>query len=236
VTTPRFTLRADVNGTWTGVERIRLDAGEVDGAIDAVRAFMRTTGTTIASWWLSELSTPSDVEERLLASGLRRIESDYLLDGLLLTRAPPPAQPGVKARPVASAAEFVAATEAQYEAFATPAEQRRDADALTEQYELHRTSDVDVHYAAWVDGRLAGCARAMFSSRGVFMAGGSTLPWARGRGAYRALVRARWDDAAARGTPALAVSAGSMSAPILLRLGFESVCRFRRIEDVLSSS
>jgi hypothetical protein len=195
---------------------------------------MRTSGTTIASWWLSELSTPSDVEDRLLAGGLRRIESDYLLDGLLLTSAPPPAEPGVTARRVADAAEFIAATEAQYEAFATPAEQRRDAAALTEQFELHRTRDVDVDYAAWIDGRLAGCARAMFSPRGVFMAGGSTLPWARGRGAYRALVRVRWDDAVARGTPALAVSAGPMSAPILRRLGFETVCRFRRIQDVLS--
>jgi hypothetical protein len=195
---------------------------------------MRTTGTTIASWWLNELSTPSDVEERLLAGGLRRIESDYRLDGLLLTGAPPPAASDVNVRTVASAAEFVAATEAQYEAFATPAEQRRDAAVLAEQFDLQRTSDVDVHYAAWIDGRLAGSARAMFSPRGVFMAGGSTLPWARGRGAYRALVRVRWDDTVARGTPALAVSAGPMSAPILLRLGFETVCRFRRIEDVLS--
>ena len=34
-----------------------------------------------------------------------------------------------------------------------------------------------------------------------------TLPDARGRGAYRALVRARWDDAVRRGTPALVVHA-----------------------------
>jgi hypothetical protein len=225
-----------VNGTWTGVERIRLDAGAVADSVDAVRAFMRATGTTIASWWLSERATPGDVEQRLLAAGLRRIESDYLLDGMILTSAPPRPPGGATARTLADAAEFVAATEAQYEAFGTPAAQRRDAAALTAQYELHRTSDVDVHYGAWVDGELAGYGRAMFSPRGAFMAGGSTLPWARGRGAYRALVRARWDDAVARGTPALAVSAGPMSAPILRRLGFETVCRFRRVEDVLSAS
>ena len=52
--------------------------------------------------------------------------------------------------------------------------------------------------------------------------------WARGRGAYRAVVRARWDAAVARGTPALAVGAGPMSRPILERLGFEQVLQFRR--------
>ena len=51
--------------------------------------------------------------------------------------------------------------------------------------------------------------------------GGATLPEARGRGCYRALVRARWDEAMALGLPGLAVQAqyGS-SAPILRRLGF----------------
>jgi hypothetical protein len=45
----------------------------------------------------------------------------------------------------------------------------------------------------------------------------------RGRGAYRALVRARWDAAVDRGTPALTVGAESMSRPILARLGFVNV-------------
>jgi hypothetical protein len=63
--------------------------------------------------------------------------------------------------------------------------------------------------------------------------GGSTAPWARGRGLYRALVRARWDYAVARGTPALATHAvPDTSYPILRRLGFEDVCTIRRLEDV----
>ena len=44
-----------------------------------------------------------------------------------------------------------------------------------------------------------------------------------GLGAYRALVRARWEAAAARGTPVLTVGAGAMSRPILERLGFSIV-------------
>jgi len=52
---------------------------------------------------------------------------------------------------------------------------------------------------------------------------GGVLAEARGRGAYRALVRARWDDAVAARQPALVVHAGAMSRPILERLGFHAV-------------
>jgi hypothetical protein len=45
----------------------------------------------------------------------------------------------------------------------------------------------------------------------------------RGRGVYRALVRARCDAVVERNTPALTVGAGRMSQPILERLGFITV-------------
>ena len=47
----------------------------------------------------------------------------------------------------------------------------------------------------------------------------------------RALVRTRWDEAVRRGTPALVVHAAPTSEPILRRLGFEEVCRLRRLRD-----
>jgi len=204
----------------------------VDDAIATVREFMETTRTKIASWWLTELSTPADVEERLLAGGLVAVEDDYHLDGLLLTTEPPAGPPDVVARPVESAEEYVAANESLYEAFDLPADRRKDAASLAAEYELRSTADVDAVYGAWLDGRVVGCARTLHTPVGLFMSGGSTVPSARGRGVYRALVRARWDDAVARGTPALAVSAGAMSSPILRRLGFEKTCAFRRLRDV----
>ncbi|HEY6054335.1 MAG TPA: hypothetical protein VIU86_10415, partial [Gaiellaceae bacterium] len=66
---------------------------------------------------------------------------------------------------------------------------------------------------------------------GASLIGGGVLPWARGRGAYRALVRARWEAASAQGTPALVVVAGAMSRPILERLGFEPVSRIEILLD-----
>ena len=75
-------------------------------------------------------------------------------------------------------------------------------------------------------------ALAVPSDRGVFLIGGSTAKWARGRGLYRALVRARWDYAVARGTPALVTHAvPETSYPLLRRLGFQDVCTIRRLED-----
>ena len=65
--------------------------------------------------------------------------------------------------------------------------------------------------------------------------GGSTAEWARGRGVYRALVHARWQYAVQRGTPALVTHAmPKTSYPILRRLGFDEVCRIRRLEDSAS--
>ena len=83
---------------------------------------------------------------------------------------------------------------------------------------------------------MASVGRAIYTVAGGYLMGGSTATWARGRGACRAVVRARWDEAVRRGTPALAVGAGPMSQPILERLGFEQVLQFRRLETVRSDS
>ncbi len=78
------------------------------------------------------------------------------------------------------------------------------------------------HTAAFVDGRLAGYGRSVDLDGGVALMGGAVLEDMRGRGVYRALVRARWEHAVARGTPLLVVQAGDQSAPILTGLGFET--------------
>jgi GNAT superfamily N-acetyltransferase len=84
---------------------------------------------------------------------------------------------------------------------------------------------------AVIDGRIVGSGSSTYLDRAVTLNGGSVAPEARGRGAYRALVHARWEDAAARGTPVLITQAGRMSAPILLRLGFEEVARIHILVD-----
>src|SRR6476646_7612582 len=222
-----YALSADRGQTWAQVERIRLGEEEVAAAIADVDRFMHESGTERASWWLTERSRPD--EESFLAAGLRRDESDYLHAAMILTTAPPAVE-GVEARRIETLEEFVESRRLAHDAFANPHQRNPTDEELAAEWE-HQVNPV---FAAWLDGRMASVGRAIYTRAGGYLMGGSTAAWARGRGAYRAVVRARWDEAVRRGTPALAVGAGPMSRPILERLGFEQVLQFRRVESVRS--
>jgi predicted acetyltransferase len=66
-------------------------------------------------------------------------------------------------------------------------------------------------------------ARSAVAGDALVLIGGSVLPDARGRGAYRSLVAARRRSAAERGLGALVTAANTQSGPILTRLGFEAL-------------
>jgi len=83
--------------------------------------------------------------------------------------------------------------------------------------------DVSEGWVAYVDGEPVAYANAIACTHGLFLTGGVTVPEARGRGAYRALVRARWDEAVRLGTPALVVHAEEASRRVLERIGFRRV-------------
>ena len=225
--TDGYALSADFGDTWASVERIRLREDELPKTIARVDAFMHESGAERASWWLTERSTPH--EEAFRAAGLQFYEPDYLFASMLLTREPPPAD-GVEVRRIETFDEYAAARRLSLEAFSDPRQRRPTDDELAAEWE----HEVDPRFAAWLDGRMASVGRAVYTRAGAYLFGGSTAEWARGRGAYRAIVRARWDEAVRRGTPALAVGAGPMSRPILERLGFEQVLQFRRLESVRS--
>ena len=188
---------------------------------------MHESGTERASWWLTERSTPR--EDAFLAAGLQRDEHDYLHGAMVLTAEPPTVE-GLEVRRIETLEEYAESRRLALAAFANP-HQRNPSDAeVAAEWERQ----ADPIFAAWLDGRMASVGRAIYTRAGGYLMGGSTAAWARGRGAYRAVVRARWDEAVRRGTPALAVGAGSMSRPILERLGFEQVLQFCRLESVRS--
>jgi hypothetical protein len=222
-----YALSADLGQTWAQVERIRLQEDELATAIADVESFMQESGTERASWWLTERSSPG--EDAFLAAGLQRVEGDYLHAAMTLTTSPPAVE-GVEVRRIATREEFVESRLLALDAFANPHQRRPSDEELAAEWE----HQVDPIFAAWLDGRMASVGRAIYTRAGGYLMGGSTATWARGRGAYRAVVRARWDEAVRRGTPALAVGAGSMSQPILERLGFQQVLQFRRLESVRS--
>jgi Acetyltransferase (GNAT) family len=187
-----------------------------------------------AMWWLGPSARPPDIRERLLALGLTEPRDRVpRLIAVALTEAPHDVAPGIEVHRIETFDDLVAAREIQWDAFDVPAE-RREAQRRRFETELEEllATGFPVGFVATLDGRPAATATSLPSSRGVFLIAGATAPWARGRGLYRALVRARWDDAVERGTPALVTQANpATSYPILKRLGFEDVCEITRAED-----
>lgn len=220
-----YAFAGDIGRTWGAVEGLRVD--DVGVVVAEVDELVRKARVEKCSWWLSERSTPDDLEEQLLALGLTRDESDYLHAAMLLTSEPP--RVDVEVRQVETLEEYVEVRRITREAFGNP-EPQQPHEELAREWERR----IDPSFAAWIDGRMASVGSVVMTRVGGYLIGGATAEWARGRGAYRAVVRARWDAVAARGTPALAVGAGPMSQPILERLGFEQVLQLRRVESVRS--
>jgi GNAT superfamily N-acetyltransferase len=232
VKTPRFVVVAGADGVWASVQAVRLRSGEAAAAVAEVRELLRPVGTRVVGWWLCERATPADVEEQLLAAGLRLLQEDHRLDGLLATTAPPPGPPDVEVVRATTAEEWAEIRELQNGVFDDPPERRATREQLLA--EFGRTNAA--LFGARIDGELVAAGAATPSSRGLLLWGGAVRADARGRGCYRALVRARWNEAVRRGTPALTVSANDRSGPILCRLGFKKMLEFRRIEHVLSAT
>jgi hypothetical protein len=151
----------------------------------------------------------------------------------VLTTAPPPVLDGIDVHRVETFEDFVASRELQWEGFDTSDEQReRQHEHLRTEFDESAEHGTPVTFLGLLDGKPAATGMAIASERGVFLIAGATAPWARGRGVYRALVRARWDFAVERGTPALVTEAiVTTSYPILQRLGFTEVCTVWRLTE-----
>jgi hypothetical protein len=192
-----------------------------------VRAALAERGRTQTQWEVGSAAPPGLVEA-LLERGLARDGDGYAV-ALVLQREPPPPATGLTARRVETFDEYAAANAVQWAAFESSAAEIEEARASLEQ-RYHDT--VNLMHGVWLEGELVCTGTATPSEHGLLLYGGATLPKARGRGAYRALNRARWDSAVELGTPALITQGGSMSRPILEHLGFERVGEVHMLLDV----
>lgn len=210
-------------------QHLRLDPASVAPTVEEVRSLVRRRGLDAFTWEVSTSATPPDLTDRLMAMGIAPFE-EPLAVAMVLAAAPPPAPPGVEVRTVQTLDELRIGRAIAAEAFgAEPGGEGSEEAAPPTEAEL--AGEPRRQYLAHLDGEPVATAWATFTEHGVILNGGSTLPRARGRGAYRALVAARWDDAVARGTPALVTQAGAMSRPILRRLGFTEVAEIRILLD-----
>jgi hypothetical protein len=219
IETDRYTLWMGSGKNWNTVQRQRLDPDEIDDALDEVRTLLRERGRERTQWEVGSSASPPDLVDRLLERGLVRDKEPYAV-ALVLAQAPPPPPPGIVARRVESFEEYAAANAVQWEAFEAPADEIEESRAKLEE---RWNETVNVMHAAWLDGEIVATGTSAVTEHGLLLYGGATLPRARGRGAYRAVLHARWEEAVRNGTPALITQGGSMSRPILERMGFERV-------------
>jgi GNAT superfamily N-acetyltransferase len=221
---------------------VRRFGDDLEGRVAEVRALLAAEGFERAAWMVAEAAEPAGLAGRLEEFGLvswpRETEGfGPRYRNMVLAAEPAPMPVGVVARQVATFDEFVAARSVAHGAFELSEHDRELFERRNAvHWEWHERASDFKTFAAFVDGEIVGNAGALFGANAAFLIGGSVREDARGRGAYRALVRARWDAAVARGTSALTVSAGEMSGPILERLGFATVGEGDGLEDRFPSS
>ena len=203
-------------------QRFRLRADEIEDVREEIHGLLRAKGRTACTWEVGSSATPDDLVERLLALGYVDDEPTPLAIGMVLTEAPVQGPVDLEVRRAETDEEHLAADRIAAIAFG--------GTVPTEAAPREHDPD-NVVYVAYADGEPIARATGSFGEHAVTLFGGSTLPEARGRGAYRALVAARWDDAVAHGTPILVTQAGPMSRPILAQLGFREVCEIRILLD-----
>jgi hypothetical protein len=226
-----ISLGAGSDPHFTVVQRLRLDAQGLEEAVAEIRAEIAARGRLACTWEIGDSATPSDLVERLLALGCEP-DREPLAVGMVLTDPPAPHadESGATARRVRTIDEYETALRIAHAAFELPAAAAEEALARVAT-DFEREGDRWATYLAFLDGKPVARATAQFTDHGALLFGGATLAEARGRGAYRALVRARWEDAVASGTPVLVTHAGSMSRPILRSLGFREIAHVHILLD-----
>ena len=225
-----FCLTIGPHRRWAGVCRLRLERDPADAVAEVQRL---TAGVDSVMWNVGSSATPDELPQRLRALGLR--DPDPPFDPFVAAMAlehEPPAVDGVEVRRIETLEEHLAGleivlTSSTWTERAAAAERERAAEVFE-----RRQRRGGLQWLAYLDDEPIAFAAADRSPAGLYLGGGSTLPDARGRGCYRALVRARWDEAIRLGLPGLAVQAqyGS-SAPILERLGFVEVATIHTLQS-----
>jgi GNAT superfamily N-acetyltransferase len=218
----RFHLSVSTEGRRAGVCRLRLGAADVGDVFAEIR---RRAPRARTEWIVGPSSTPDGLEDQLRTLGAR--DQDPPLTSrvaALATDVAPPRADAVAVRRVETYDDFLVGLEVSVAGWElSEADAERERGWAAETWERRRIRPGG-EWIASIDGEPVAYAGAIAGPVGLFLTGGVTLPQARGRGAYRALVRARWDEAVGRGTPALVVHAEEASRRVLEAIGFERVC------------
>jgi GNAT superfamily N-acetyltransferase len=209
------------------VEPLGLAAADIPSAIATARRTARERGKRLQVWWIAPEHFhlgPALEQEGLVNEDTPGFEA---VENAMVLVEPPAGESGAEivVGAVETYEDFTASTSVVIDAFEMPQAMRAEAVAeLPQRWEEYRDpANPARQFVARIGNEIVGTATATFGAAGINLFGGAVLPEARGRGVYRALTLARWDEAVERGTPALTVQAGRMSLPILAKLGFTKV-------------
>lgn len=209
------------------VEPLDLTVEGVPGAVAVARALARERGKRLLAWLIGP--EHDDLGSALKAEGLVSEDTagfEAVETAMVLVEPPSGVgNPEITVRAVESYEALAAGVSVMADAFEVSAAVRADAVARLAQHwdEYRQPGNPRRQYLARIGDEVVGSASATFGDAGVGLFGGAVLAHARGRGVYRALTVARWEEAVRRGSPALTVLAGRMSLPILTKLGFAPV-------------
>jgi GNAT superfamily N-acetyltransferase len=235
ISTPAFTLALSPSPTQSVVSGVRTSMEGLDATIEEVRSLTREAGYTRLVWSVGPSSRPEGLAALLVTRGFTpatRPPFEPELTAMVLAEPPPPPQAGVEARLVRDVDEYILALRIAMEAFGESDEASAAWVSAAPSMWVPEDGNARLTHLAFLDdGRPVGFAFAAAAPAGLLLGGSGVLPAARGRGAYRALVAARWALATKLGKPALVIQAGLMSRPILERCGFEAVCRLDMLDD-----
>lgn len=210
--------------------RNRFAADGLDGSITKVREWFKRAGRDDFTWIVGTRSAPADLVERLLSAGASPTPEDPELAAMVLSEEPAPVD-AIEIRLVETFAESLVARDLIVEILQLAADQVPSNDEHRRMWEASRKTDWCT-FVAYVDGIPAGRASCASTTPGPLeLLSAAVLPAYRGRGIYRALLRARWDEAVRRKTPLLVTQAGALSRPILERVGFKTVGAIQRLRD-----
>jgi GNAT superfamily N-acetyltransferase len=237
---PRFVISLEPGShPWSvGVQRLRLHPGDVGSAVAEIRAMLTERGRTVSMWSVGSSATPPDLADQLRALGM--VPEDGPGEAaMVLIRPPEPIPPApFVVRLAETVEEHGAAVDVMIESFDFEPSDAAEARTLAETwFERQRASGHTRLALVWENDVPIATGRVTFTPWGLFLGGGGTLPHARGRGAFSALIPVAWREAVRRGTPALVTWARrDTSEPILARLGFEEVAAIRLLRDDLDTS
>jgi GNAT superfamily N-acetyltransferase len=191
--------------------------GDVDAVIDATLARYDSLGIRFR-WAVPADSRPADLGERLRKRGMTE-ETSILMAAAIadLKKITPPPDITVVPVDLGNVETFAETNAAGWGVDPAPM-------IAFNRYLLANPANINHGFLAFIDGRPVAAANYAALARSAYFMGGVVLPEFRGRGAYRALLAARLDHAAARGIPLATTQARpTTSAPILAALGFHKI-------------